>query len=148
MILEAAENLGYQAVVVCGGAHAAEIRSRRSSHIVVQHAPQLELLKRAAITVTHGGLNTVLEALAFGVPILAVPFVNDQAGVAARIRFHGVGDWLDSRSLSLHSLRTAIEHVAEEPSCLARVAALRDQIRTIDGPVRAADLIEQALHLS
>jgi UDP-glucoronosyl and UDP-glucosyl transferase len=58
--------------------------------IVVRIAPQIELLKRAALCITHAGLNTALEALAQGVPMAAIPIGYDQPGVAARIAYHGV----------------------------------------------------------
>jgi zeaxanthin glucosyltransferase len=45
--------------------------------IVVRSAPQIELLKRAALCITHAGLNTVLESLAHGVPMVAVPIGYD-----------------------------------------------------------------------
>ena len=51
--------------------------------IVVSYAPQLEVVKRAALVITHAGLNTVLESLAEGVPLVAIPLGNDQPGVAA-----------------------------------------------------------------
>ena len=41
--------------------------------IVVKRAPQLELLKRATVCITHAGLNTVLESLAQGVPLISHP---------------------------------------------------------------------------
>ena len=50
--------------------------------IVVAFAPQLELLDRAAFIITHAGLNTALEALAHGLPMVAIPITNDQPGVA------------------------------------------------------------------
>jgi zeaxanthin glucosyltransferase len=55
------------------------------SAITVHSAPQLELLKRASVCITHAGLNTVLEALAQGVSEVAIPVTNDQPGVGARI---------------------------------------------------------------
>jgi zeaxanthin glucosyltransferase len=57
--------------------------------IVVNNAPQLELLKKACMCITHAGLNTVLESLAQGVPQIAIPVTNDQPGVAARIAHVG-----------------------------------------------------------
>jgi len=63
--------------------------------IVVRIAPQMELLKRAALCITHAGLNTVLEALAQGVPMVAIPIGYDQPGVAARIVHHGVGEFVE-----------------------------------------------------
>jgi MGT family glycosyltransferase len=61
-----------------------------SNAIVVSIAPQIELLKRAALCITHAGLNTTLEALAEGVPMVAIPIGYDQPGVASRIAYHGV----------------------------------------------------------
>src|SRR5260221_3394134 len=56
-----------------------------SNTIMVKRAPQLELLKRASVCITHAGLNTALEALAQGVPQVASPVTSDQPGVSARI---------------------------------------------------------------
>jgi UDP:flavonoid glycosyltransferase YjiC (YdhE family) len=56
-----------------------------SNAIIVRQAPQLELLQRSSVCITHAGLNTVLEALAQGVPQIAIPVTHDQPGVAARI---------------------------------------------------------------
>ena len=44
--------------------------------IVEPFAPQLELLGRAALTITHAGLNTALESLAQGVPMVAIPITD------------------------------------------------------------------------
>ena len=48
--------------------------------IVVPFAPQLELLRRAALTITHAGLNTALESLAQGVPMVAISHCKRSAG--------------------------------------------------------------------
>ena len=55
-----------------------EIEPVPSNAIIVKHAPQLELLKQATASITHAGLNTVLGALAQGVPQLAIrlPMIN------------------------------------------------------------------------
>jgi len=62
-----------------------QIGTLPSNAIVVRQAPQLELLSRASVCITHAGLNTVLEALAQGVPRVAIPITHDQPGVASRI---------------------------------------------------------------
>lgn len=46
----------------------------------------MEVVKRAAAVITHAGLNTVLESLAAGVPLVTLPLGNDQPGVAARVQ--------------------------------------------------------------
>ncbi|MBV8216522.1 MAG: hypothetical protein JOZ08_25170 [Verrucomicrobia bacterium] len=50
-----------------------QIVSAPKNAIIVQRAPQLELLKLASVCITHAGLNTVLESLAQGVPQVAIP---------------------------------------------------------------------------
>jgi zeaxanthin glucosyltransferase len=67
------------------------IVSAPKNAIIVPRAPQLELLKLAAVCVTHAGLNTVLESLAQGVPQVAIPVTFDQPGVAARIAHRQTG---------------------------------------------------------
>ncbi len=68
-------------------------------------------MKRAAVVVTHAGLNTTLESLAEGVPLVAIPQGNDQPGVAARIAHHNAGVVISLRKLSAKRLRSAIEAV-------------------------------------
>src|SRR5580658_8714154 len=70
--------------------------------------PQLELLKGAALCITHAGLNTALEALTQGVPMVALPIGYDQPGVAARIVYHGVGESLEIEKLTGEQLLEAM----------------------------------------
>ena len=83
--------------------------------IVVQRAPQLELLKRATLCVTHAGLNTTLEALAQGVRLVAIPITNDQPGVAARILASGTG-LFPLAQLNAEALRRLVDEVLGTPS--------------------------------
>ena len=52
--------------------------------LVREFLPQVALLGRCAVAVTHGGNNSVTESLHSGVPMLVLPFSTDQfAGAAA-----------------------------------------------------------------
>jgi UDP:flavonoid glycosyltransferase YjiC (YdhE family) len=59
--------------------------------VVVQNAPQLGLLRKAAVMISHCGLGSVKEAMVHAVPVVAIPLTLDQPGNAARIAYHGVG---------------------------------------------------------
>ena len=83
----AAAQLPVQLVMSMGGG-SLQLDRLAGDPIVVPFAPQLELLQRARLTVTHGGLNTVMESLCWGVPLVAVPIANDQPGIAARVQWH------------------------------------------------------------
>jgi len=112
--------------------------------IVVRTAPQIQLLKRASLCITHAGLNTVLEALANGVPMVAIPIGYDQPGIAARIAYHGVGEFLDIEHLSVERLRRLIEQVLENPQYRDKARKFQAAIARTRGLDLAAELIERA----
>ena len=113
--------------------------------IVVQSAPQLELLKRAHLCITHAGANTVLECLAAGVPMIAIPIGFDQPGMAARVAYHGVGEFLAEEDLTSDKLKALITTIMDDPNYKTRAVQMRDEIAATRGLERAATIIEQAL---
>ena len=114
-----------------------------SNTIVVRAAPQLELLKRAALCITHAGLNTALESLAQGVPMVAIPIGYDQPGVAARIAHHGTGEFIELEELTTERLRELIEKVLQDASYRERADYFQTVISKTRGLDVAADIIEQ-----
>lgn len=112
--------------------------------IVVRTAPQLALLKRAALCITHAGLNTVLESLAQGVPMVAIPNCYDQPGVAARIAYHGVGEFVEVNQLTAERLSTLVRQVTLNPSYRDRARYFQEVIAKTRGLDLAASLIERA----
>ncbi len=113
--------------------------------ILVPSAPQVELLKRVALCITHAGLNTTLESLAAGVPLVAIPIGYDQPGIAVRIAYHGVGEFVEADNLSADSLLHQLETVLNTPSYRQKANAFRETLEKTDGKKIAADLIEEAL---
>ena len=111
--------------------------------IVVRSAPQIELLKRAALCITHAGLNTALESLAQGVPMVAIPIGYDQPGVAARIAHHGTGEFVELDKLTTQHLRGLLEKVLQEPRYRERADYFQKVIAKTRGLDVAADIIEQ-----
>ena len=112
--------------------------------IAVPTAPQLELLKRAVLCITHAGLNTVLEALSAGVPMVAIPVGYDQPGIAARIAHHGVGEFVDVQELTADALSARIRTVLDHERYRAAAGRFRDALARINGPEHAADIVERA----
>jgi zeaxanthin glucosyltransferase len=115
-----------------------------SNAIVVSKAPQIELLKRAALCITHAGLNTALEALAQGVPMIAIPIGFDQPGIAARIAYHRVGELVEVENLTVEHLSELIRKVRKNPSYGLRARYMQKMIARTRGLDVAADAIEQA----
>ena len=116
--------------------------------IVVRYAPQLEIVKRASAVITHAGLNTVLESLAEGVPLVAIPLGNDQPGVAARVAAKGAGIVVPRKKLNADRLRHAVKAVLEQREVSSvRGAVEARAMRAVDGLELAANVIEDALEL-
>jgi zeaxanthin glucosyltransferase len=111
--------------------------------IIVSRAPQIELLKRAALCITHAGLNTVLESLAQDVPMIAIPIAFDQPGISARIAHHGVGEFADLNNLSADNLLELIRKALAERRYAERANYFKQVIAKTHGLDIAADVIEQ-----
>ena len=146
-IAAAVAPLDVQLVISLGAADqdAASLAARCVGNpIVVPVAPQLQLLDRATVAITHAGLNTALEALARGVPMVAIPITNDQPGVARRLEWLGLGKVVLPRQLTPQRLRAAVEHVLGDPGYRCRARERAQEIASLDGLGRAADIVEQA----
>ena len=110
-------------------------------------APQQAALARADAVVTHAGLNTVLDALAAGTPMLALPIAFDQPGVAARVVHVGAGLRLLPALASTGALQKALRRLLDEPAFAQRANAIGVSVREAGGAELAADLVEAALHV-
>jgi MGT family glycosyltransferase len=125
-----------------------KINSLPSNSIVVKNAPQMEILKRATLCITHAGLNTALESLAQGVPMVAIPVSTDQPGVAARIAYTKTGAYVPLQELTAPRLSTLIDEVLTNPEYRQNANKMREAISRANGLEVAADLLEEAFNLS
>lgn len=82
---------------------------------ILTWAPQLELLSRASLFITHGGFSSVREAIYYGVPMLVFPFLNDQFGNSARIVFHQLGLRGDIKQITVQRLVELIKQMFSTP---------------------------------
>jgi zeaxanthin glucosyltransferase len=116
-----------------------------SDAIIVKQAPQLELLEKASFSISHAGLNTVLESLTQGVPQVAIPVAFDQFGVAARIAHRQTGLVATLDELTVDHLSGLIAEVVMNSTFRDNARKLQKAIAATNGLSVAADRIEQAL---
>jgi zeaxanthin glucosyltransferase len=148
VIAAACADLTVQLVMSLGGGIDRERLGPLSGDpIVVKYAPQLDLIKRSAIVITHAGINTVLESLAEGVPLVCIPLGNDQPGVASRVKSRGAGVVVPPRGLTAKRLRSALCAVLEDESYRTAARKLQASILQSDGLGVAADIVEDALKI-
>jgi MGT family glycosyltransferase len=105
--------------------------------------PQTEILPKVDLVITHGGNNTVTEALYFGKPMVVLPIFWDQHDNAQRIDETGFGVRLDTYRHSGEELTGAIERLLGDEALAARLAQTSERLQQARGTEVAADLIEQ-----
>jgi zeaxanthin glucosyltransferase len=149
-ILDAAKTLtGVQFVLSVGhNINSSDLGPIPSNTVVVNSAPQLSLLKRASLCITHAGLNTTLESLANGVPMVAIPVGYEQPGIAARIAYHGVGETVALEQLTVENLANKIQRVRTNSSYYDKARFMQKAIARTRGLDQAAELIENAFSTS
>jgi zeaxanthin glucosyltransferase len=144
IVAEACSGLDAQ-LVLSLGCQGAEIPEKLPGEpIVVDYAPQRALLRRSKLVITHGGLNTALESLREGVPMVALPVTNDQPGVAARIKRLGAGEFIPIKNLTANGLRTLVMRVLASSSYRIRAQEAAAKICELNGAEHAAELLEMA----
>ncbi|GAA3447920.1 macrolide family glycosyltransferase [Planomonospora venezuelensis] len=109
---------------------------------VHRSVPQLRVLAHARAFITHAGMGSTMEAIAHGVPMVAIPQMAEQRVNADQIDLLGLGRHLPRDRANGSALRQAVEDVVADPDIAANIAAMREEIRQCGGARAAADLIE------
>jgi len=110
-VAEALRRRGLRAAVAFGSADPVDLGELPSGWLVREFLPQVTLLRSAAAAVTHGGNNSVTEAIAFGVPLLVLPFSTDQFAGAAALERAGFAVALAPNEATVDQLAVALDTV-------------------------------------
>lgn len=145
-IAEAATEFGVQLVIAHGGGlTAAQAAALPGRPLVYPFVSQAKYLSRASLAVTHGGMNTVIEATAAGVPMVVVPITFDQPAIAERVRRSGAGLVLRPHQISASRLRSAMARILQQVTFRDAARRLSVSCREAGGVSRAAGVIERAV---
>ena len=143
---QACAAIGARAVIGHGGGLSpAEEAALPGDPLVCAFWPQAAVLRRCSAAILHGGFNTVLDALAAGVPIVALPIGFEQPATAARLVRLGAGRMLSPRGLRARALADALRDVIERPGYGEAARALAAEIAAGGGAESAADALTAAL---
>ena len=109
--------------------------------LVATRVPMLELLPKLDAVVCHGGMGTVTEALAHGVPLVVAPIRHDQPAVAAQVAAAGAGVAVSFASASATELTRAVTAVLTEPVYRAAAHRVAESFTAAGGgPAAVAEL--------
>jgi UDP:flavonoid glycosyltransferase YjiC (YdhE family) len=123
------------------------VRNRSASFRVETFVPQATVLSRDEVRlfVTHAGANSALEAMYWGRPMLALPFMFDQHYYARRAVELTVGLQLEPHALTGRDVRNAVQRLLGEPRFSDGARSVAGRLRRTPGVKGAADLVEASL---
>ncbi len=109
--------------------------------IVRNYVSQLEVLKRADVFISHGGLNSVSEALYYGVPVISIPQANDQPMVTRQLVKLGAGVGLKMEEITPEVLRDSVYTILSQNSFKQCSIKIRNSFIQAGGYKTAIDYI-------
>ncbi|HZR41020.1 MAG TPA: nucleotide disphospho-sugar-binding domain-containing protein, partial [Ktedonobacteraceae bacterium] len=134
----------YQVVLSGGGQFAPDAFAPvPANFLTALYVPQTEMLARAQVFVTHGGMNSVMESLSYGVPMVAIPQQMEQARTAQRLVELGLAIMLAKETVTATELREAIEQVASDATFRQRAQQMQQVMHDAGGAGQAAEAIIQ-----
>ncbi|MGZ4969985.1 MAG: glycosyltransferase [Methylobacter sp.] len=103
-----------------------------SNIVLVNRAPQLSILKKADIMITHGGTNTIKECIWFGVPMIVFPLEFDHYGNAARVVYQGLGLKGNIKKLNVSILTFMIEQIYKNPYYRIQIKLMKKKFEEVE----------------
>ncbi|RAO37217.1 Macrolide glycosyltransferase [Micromonospora saelicesensis] len=134
--------LGGTVVISTGHTDPAALGPLPGNVLAHRSVPQLEVLARAALFITHGGVNSANEALYAGTPMLVVPQGADQLLVASRIVELDAGLSIRTEDVTVEAVRALAQRLLDEPRFRAAASTLQVAQCQAGGYARAADVLE------
>jgi UDP:flavonoid glycosyltransferase YjiC (YdhE family) len=120
-----------------------ELGALPSNVLLRPYLPQLALLKRAAVMITHGGANSVMESIAHAVPLLLVPLCNDQFHQVHFVEHAGIGRHLHAERCSAADIGAAIDALAAMRSERVEMNRVAKSYQRLDGAGETARLLTE-----
>lgn len=112
---------------------------------VYRWLPQVEILKRASLFISHGGLNSVHDSLYYGVPMLLVPQQLEQTWNAERVVELGGGLMLKPKAIRAQAIRDGATHLLNGVGYRDAAKRIGDTFRAAGGAPKAADEVEKMI---
>lgn len=115
---------------------------------VYHYVPQLEVLEKSSVFVTHGGMNSVNEGLYFENRILGIPMDLDQYAVVKQVQELKLGYGLDKDCVIPEVLRKSVQELLVDDDIAKSVKNMSKVMRNAGGAKRAAEFVEKEANKS
>jgi zeaxanthin glucosyltransferase len=136
--------LDVRVAIASGSTSRTELGDVPRSWLVRDFLPQITLLRHAALAISHGGNNSVTEAMSSAVPLLLLPFSTDQFAGAAAVEAAGFGAAVDPNAASVETLRSAASRLLDlSTAARTRLQQLSASLTDSPGSQRAFEAMQR-----
>ncbi len=141
---QAIQDQPYQ-MILSTGKHVDQIMEKLPTNVLAfKSVPQLFLLEKAQVFITHGGANSIVEAIWYEVPIIVIPEMGDHFWMAKQVEKLKIGIWIRNRlSLTSTKLRQKINEVANNQTFRKNLKSLKQECIDGGGSAQGAEEIIQ-----
>lgn len=112
---------------------------------VYKYVPQLKILEKADLFITHGGMNSIQESLYYGVPTILIPQQLEQALNSRIVRRKGAGIDLNPKNISPKLLIKSVEEILSNNKYSIKANELMEDAKLAGGSQKAVQVINQLI---
>ena len=142
ILFDAVRDLDINVFAALGAIDPASLKDVPANVEVGQMVPQLDILSQASVFITHAGMGGTGEAIYYGVPMIAIPQMEEQAITARQIEKLGLGcAFPDKNAITSEGLKAAIVRLLTEPSYKETAQAFSEDMRSLGGAKASAEAL-------
>ena len=139
ILFDAVRDLDINVFAALGAIDPASLKDVPANVEVGQMVPQLDILSQASVFITHAGMGGTGEAIYYGVPMIAIPQMEEQAITARQIEKNGLGvAFLDKNAITSVALKSAIEKLLKDASFQKTAQEFSADMKSLGGAAASA----------
>ncbi|ENB9401358.1 macrolide family glycosyltransferase [Bacillus sp. CD3-5] len=123
-----------------------KIKEAPNNFIITSYVPQSEILNEADVFITHGGMNSVHDAIYFNVPFVIIPHDKDQPMIAQRLTELEAAHRLLKENVNVQTLKEAVTDVLSNEKYKHGIRKLKDSFLDCGGSNEAITVITSLLN--
>jgi len=132
-------------IIVTGSGYVDRVQRVHQNCLLLEWAPQIELLEKSAAAIVHGGLGSVKECIYCGVPMMLYPLLNDGPGNARRVESNKLGIVMDFEKCSLSELVQGVRTLLYDTEIRTNMLRFKEIFHTYEVENRSARAIDHLL---
>lgn len=142
ILFDAVRDLDINVFAALGSIDPSNLKNIPANVELGQMVPQLDILSQASVFITHAGMGGTGEAIYYGVPMIAIPQMDEQKITANLIERNGLGvAFPDKNLITVASLKAAIEKLLHDPAYRNTAKEFSEDMKSLGGAKATADAI-------